>query len=121
MSTSGYQTQTTRVIRDSVDWEREWSRIYSARTPIPPAPHIEFDTFSVAIVASGLKQTGGYDIQIVSAERERDRIILTVRETSPGESCNVAAGQSSPVDIALVSDTTSAVAFRWIYETLNCL
>lgn len=56
---------------------------YVSRNGVPPAPPIDFSRDEAILVSAGPRSSTGYRVEVVSAVRQRGRIVLTVRERSP--------------------------------------
>lgn len=46
-------------------------------------PVLDFDTRDVILVAVGPRSTTGYELQVVSVEEQRRRVLVTLRERTP--------------------------------------
>lgn len=85
----GYQTGISgveaRAARTEADWRKLWDEHTSTQIPRPAAPRIDFAKEMVVCVFAGEKPTGGYGIEVVSADFNGTNLVLGVHETKPAE------------------------------------
>ena len=72
---SGIREALQTVIRNRDEWNAFWKRHASTNTPPALAPIVDFDREMVVGIFLGEKSTGGYEVEIVRAER-RDSCAL---------------------------------------------
>ena len=80
---SGTRGPLQTVIRNQDEWKALWKRHSSTEANPPPAPLIDFDREMAVGVFLGEKHTGGYEVEIVRAERRDSALYVYYREKSP--------------------------------------
>ncbi|HSE86928.1 MAG TPA: protease complex subunit PrcB family protein, partial [Candidatus Binatia bacterium] len=80
---SGIRGPLQTVIRNQAEWNAFWKRHSSTDTNPPPAPIIDFNREMVVGIFLGEKSTGGYEVEIVRAERRDSSLYFYYREKSP--------------------------------------
>jgi PrcB C-terminal len=118
---SGFEQPVRLVIRDQAAWEAFWRTMQAGRSPIAPAPAVDFGTRMVVAVAMGMRNSGGYSIRVDwVAPGSSAELTAHVTSTSPGERCAVTAALTQPVDAAVVPRDDRDVAFEDHSETHDC-
>ena len=80
---SGIRGSYQTVARSRSEWEDLWRRHVSNQTNPPPLPAIDFAKDIVAAVFLGERPTGGYQIDIVSAEQSGGVLTVSFDEKGP--------------------------------------
>ena len=80
---SGIRESLQTVARSQSDWEDLWRKHVSNQTNPPPPPAIDFTKDIVAAVFLGERPTGGYEIDIVSAEQSDGSLTISFEEKRP--------------------------------------
>ena len=86
---SGYQNASQMAIDNSERWIALWQQHTSNTEPSPPLPQVDFTRYSVVAVFAGEKPTGGYSIEILSAEtigsqtQNQPSLVITVKYRQP--------------------------------------
>ena len=80
---SGIREPLQIAVRNQDEWNAIWKRhSFIDRNP-PPAPSIDFNREMVVGIFLGEKRTGGYEVEIVRAERRDSSLYFYYREKSP--------------------------------------
>ncbi len=86
-SNSGYQSASQVVIDNSEQWNDLWQRHTCNTEPPPPVPQVDFTRYSVVVVFAGEQPTGGYLVEILSAEtsgsQTQEQLAITVQHRQP--------------------------------------
>ena len=110
---SGVRESLQIVIRAQAEWKDLWQRHASTKATPPPPPVIDFNKETVVGVFLGEKPTGGYDIEIVSAERIDGTLLISFAEKSPQSGAILTQALTQPFHIVRVAiNGTGAVGFR---------
>lgn len=117
---SGLDEPVQLVIRDQAAWADAWRQMHSIRRPMPPVPVIEFGRDMVVLVALGARASGGYSVEIQSAELREGEIVVSAVELEPGQSCVVSTGLTAPVDLVLIPQSDAAIRFEISSERRPC-
>jgi hypothetical protein len=87
---SGYQSASQMVIDNSERWNNFWQLHTCNTEPPSPVPQMDFTRYSIVAVFSGEKPTGGYSVEILSAEtissqtRDQPSLAISVQYRQPG-------------------------------------
>jgi PrcB C-terminal len=99
---SGIRGPLQTVIRSQDEWQAFWKRHSSMDTNPPLAPLIDFNREMVVGVLLGEKRTGGYEVEIVRAERHDSSLYLYYREASPTPGALVTQALTQPFHLVKV-------------------
>lgn len=108
------------VLRDQGAWEALWGQVQGARQPLPPAPDVDFHEYLVVVAAMGRQRSGGYAIRVEQAQVQAGKLVVTVREESPGPGCMVTMSLTAPIDVVLLPATAEEVEFRSVQAIRRC-
>jgi len=101
------------VVRGQAEWRDLWQRHAAIKANPPLAPAIDFNKEIAAGVFLDEKPTGGYDTEIVRAERVNGTLLLSFVEKSPQPGAIVTQATTQPFHIIRVAiNGTGAVGFR---------
>jgi hypothetical protein len=100
---SGVREPLQVVIRNQDEWNAFWKRHSSTATNPPPAPIIDFNREMVVGIFLGEKPTGGYEVEIVRAERSDSSLYLFYREKSPAAGAMVTQALTQPFHLVRVA------------------
>jgi len=115
-----FASETTLVIHDQKSWEDLWSKMIARVSPAPPVPAVDFTKNVLLVAASGTQVTGGYSMVITDATESSGSITVNVTASTPGSSCVVSQGLSSPVDLATIPLRDGMVSFNITRKTQSC-
>lgn len=103
----GGDTPATRVLRTAEEWSAFWRQVER------PAPQPFDATKQMAVVvALGEKRTGGFSVEIDSAQAADGNLVVTYREAAPDPSMMVTQALTAPWAAAIVPRSTLPVVFR---------
>lgn len=119
---SGHNQKNNYVIVTNKDFEDLWNKVYYKTISKPPLPQIDFNKYMIIAVFEGVKNTGGYDIQIFKINQNGGYLDILVKETSPGPSCFAVQAFTSPFHIVKVEKISSEVSVKFdiIEDILDC-
>lgn len=119
---SGHNQKNNYVIVGNKDFEDLWNKVYYKTISKPPLPQIDFSKYMVLAVFEGVKNTGGYDIQIFKINQNAGYLDILVKEISPGPSCFTTQAFTSPFHIVKVEKMNSEVNVKFdiTEEILDC-
>jgi hypothetical protein len=100
---SGIRGPLQTVIRNQDEWKALWKRHSSTDTNPPPAPIIDFDREIVVGIFLGEKRTGGYEVEIVRAERRDSSLYFYYREESPPPGAMVTQALTQPFHLVKIA------------------
>ena len=101
---SGIRGPLQTIIRNQDEWNAFWKRhSYSTNTPSALAPIVDFDREMVVGIFLGEKSTGGYEVEIVRAERRDSALYFYYREESPPSGAMVTQALTQPFHLVKVA------------------
>jgi hypothetical protein len=110
---SGVRQPLQIIIRGQAEWKDFWQQHASIKTNSLPAPAIDFNKEIAVGVFLGEKPTGGYEVEIVRAERSGRTLLISFVENTPRPGATVTQAITQPFHIVRVTiDGTGAVGFR---------
>jgi len=108
------------AVLDTADWAAIWKRIVGTGSPAP-VPSVDFSREMLLIVGMGQAPCMGYQINVDTVFRDKDkRIYAVVRERHHGSRCGCLNEVVSPVDVIRVPRTVRPVTFLERRETNVC-
>jgi hypothetical protein len=110
---SGIREPSQIAIHSQGEWQKLWRQHTSTSTAPAPLPTVDFDKEIVAAVFLGEKPTGGYGVEISSAEVADRALTVFVRETSPKPGAIVTQAINQPFHIVRIETAgVETVSFR---------
>ena len=110
---SGIREPSQIAIRSQTEWQKLWRQHSSVSTAPAPLPTVDFDKEIVAAVFLGEKPSGGYGIEISSAEVVGSSLTVFVKETSPKPGAIVTQAINQPFHIVRIETAgVETVSFR---------
>jgi hypothetical protein len=109
---SGVREPQQSVIRTESEWLELWRKHSNEFHTTPPT--VLFDQEVAVAVFLGEKNTGGYDLTIVRAERNDDELVIYYQETSPAPGAMLIQAFMQPFHIVRINrqDLSAKVIFR---------
>jgi hypothetical protein len=117
---SGFTQPARLVIDNDADWRAAWTLAYTGMSPTVNPPAIDFSRWSVILVASGTRGTGGYDIAVTRLATTADYLYAEVTSTSPGAHCFTTQSLTHPFDIVRIPKPPGPVVFVERAVTHDC-
>jgi hypothetical protein len=110
---SGVREPLEAIVRNQNDWSELWGKHTSAEASPPLLPVIDFDKELVVAVFLGHKPTGGHEVEIVSAEKANEGLLVFFVERQPKPGSVVTQAFTQPFHIVRISAQGSGtVTFR---------
>ena len=109
---SGHNAKKDYVIKDVSQWRNLWSNIYSARTPQPDLPNINFDNEMIIAVFQGGQSSGGYSIKITKIIENNNSLEVFVKETSKAPGDMATQSFTNPSHVVKTRRVDKEVLFR---------
>ncbi len=79
-------------------------------TPAPPP--IDFNRREALLAAVGPRSSTGYDLRVVSVTEQRDRVVVLLRERTPGLRDRVTAKLTFPYRLITIPSSGKPARFR---------
>ena len=117
----GFETTERKIITNQEELNAVWSKAYSRYLNKIEAPEIDFNQFNVAMVAMGMRNSGGHNIKVLGINTKKGGQTIIVEETSPGEGCMTTEAITFPYQIVQfkkISDTP--YDFENTARIINC-
>jgi PrcB C-terminal len=110
---SGIHESLKTAIRNDSEWRALWMKHASALSSAPPPPTVNFDEELVVVIFLGDKPTGGYSVEIGSAERSDGVLTVIYDERSPRTGGMTIQAFTQPFEIIRIAVTgINKVTFR---------
>jgi hypothetical protein len=82
--------------RNQQAWAAEWRMLHRQSRPEPPLPQVDWATDMVALLVSGIRTTGGYDLMIESIAIDDASIKVRAVESRPGRDAVTTQALTNP-------------------------
>ncbi len=110
---SGIRESLQTVIRNRAEWQKLWQKHVSIQSNSPPPPAMDFSNELIIAVFLGEKPTGGYEIEITSAQRSDSILTVSFIEKRPKPGGMQIQALTQPFHIARVASASAEkVIFR---------
>ena len=110
---SGIREPSQIAIRSQTEWQKLWRQHSSVGTAPAALPTVDFDKEIVAAVFLGEKPSGGYGVEISSAEVADSSLTVFVKETSPKPGAMITQAINQPFHIVRIETAgVETVSFR---------
>ncbi len=83
-------------------------------------PQVNFDRKIALFVTSKTRSTGGYETRIKKINKDKDDLIVQVRDTEPGKTCIATEQLNLPMDLVILDKTELSVEFDVVKATKEC-
>jgi hypothetical protein len=114
----GFKTVERTVIRSEAGWREAWAKL--CESPPAAAPAVDFSRDMLLVAALGQRPTGGYAVQIASANVAGGVLRVEVVETRPGIGCMTTQALTYPVAVARVPRHDGEVEFVERVDVHTC-
>jgi protease stability complex PrcB-like protein len=108
---SGIKEARREVIKDKAAWEKLWTEHTKPTRNAAPAPEVDFAKEMVIAATMGTKRTGGYSVEIISAEPAGKKLKVTVKQASPPPGSMAIQALTAPFHFVAVSRSDLEVEF----------
>lgn len=123
---SGTDGPLSVALSSEKEWQNLWDRIEPRlsrdelqRKP-HPAPKIDFDRFTLLVVALGSRPTGGFSVVFHAVREYPSRLDVTAVELKPGADCVVTTAVTHPIAFVLIPHTQKVVHFDVRNAAIAC-
>ena len=117
----GVNEELHKLISSKEEFVDLWKKVYSTRTPQPTVPEVNFEESLVVACFMGMRNTGGYKLEVSSVNKSGTQLEVMLTYSSPGSGCMVTEALTQPFYIGKVEkgDITDA-SFSTKSQTVNC-
>ena len=113
-------THRQDIIDSPAQWQDYWREVHSSLATLPPIIPVDFSTSTVVGVSLGAQATGGYGLKITGITTAESGTTISLTETTPTITCNVAQGLSNRYLIVRSPKLTQPVNFRIATDRRHC-
>ena len=118
----------SKAVKNSREWTALWHEIGSHSAAAGEesgwtreAPEIDFENYTLLVVASGARPSGGYSVALQSVRESESHVEVVAFELRPlGRKCTAIAVVTYPVAFALIPHTSKPVRFTIQQADLTC-
>lgn len=113
---------TQRVLRDESAYASFWETLHADRDSVPERPRVDFSEQVVVAVVLGQRPTGGYSVEIDTAQanEEGNQIQVQYTEFVPGDGCATTQVLTSPYVLATVAAQDESFTFEGTEKARSC-
>jgi PrcB C-terminal len=104
--------RTGLVIRGERRWKRTWRKLTATMKPRPRRPHVDFSRHMLLVAVQGRQPSGGHATTITGVGDTGGRLIVDVRDVSPGPRCITTGVMTSPFHVVRVRRSRDRVSFQ---------
>ena len=105
---SGIEERREVVIRSA----NELAALWKAHAPGETPPPVDFGASTIVGVFAGMRNTGGYEVEVTGAKRDGDALVVTWRERAPGRGDMTAQVITFPYHLVRVPRHDGPVRFE---------
>lgn len=109
---SGLSERTLVEVRSEEEWNSLWAKHVATVSPKPDAPLIDFSKDMVVGVFTGVKPSGGYEVEIVKIESDEKVMTVFYREVRPSPEDIVSAVMTQPYHLIKTERQDIQIEFR---------
>ncbi|MFA5173140.1 MAG: protease complex subunit PrcB family protein [Candidatus Paceibacterota bacterium] len=117
--TSGDVSAGTKVMKNRDELAEFWKNINFSR-PSVALPEINFDVNYAVAVVSEVKPTGGFYLHLEKVEDLEDKILVSLKESSPGSGCFTTEIITQPFSLFIISKTDKKITFQTEPDIKDC-
>jgi len=99
----GYATPEIRVVKDRESLLKVYGQLNRTRKPGFPIPEIDFSKETIVAVFMGEKNTGGYGVVVEDVKEEKDKLVVSIKETKPSTGAMVITVITQPFCIVKIN------------------
>ena len=115
-----FEQRENRMFSDQQAFASFWNDLHSNQVPAPAVPTVDFDSEIVIAVILGLRNSGGYTVNIARIVQQGDMAGVEVKEESPDATCATASVLTSPYHIVKLERLSGDVRFIDQQEDVSC-
>jgi len=117
---SSYEGLTTLVINTQPTFTDAWEKVWMRFSDVPTMPEINFEDSQIILVALGMRNNGGYTLEIEKVMEEKDKIIVHYFENRPGEKCNTTQAIVFPSEFIQIPKSSKKIEFKSTARIVEC-
>ena len=114
---SGVREAKQEVIKTKSDWELFWSKHSVNQSAVTAIPDVDFGKETVVAVIMGQQRTGGFTIEIIGVESEAEKLVISIKRSSPPKGAMVIQALTTPFHIVAVPRSDLKPEFVEVKQT----
>lgn len=119
-SNSGIQEPKQEVFTNKAAFEEAWNLAWSNFSESTLLPSIDFTKETVALVALGMKNNGGFQLNIDQITQDKQNFTIEYTETTPNPKCSYTMAIVFPYQFIVFPKTNKKVVFKSITKVGDC-
>ena len=116
----GFQELTQEIYTNQAAFEKAWKLAWSIFSDPTPIPIVDFNKDIVVLVALGMRNNGGSQLNINSVREETNQIIVDYTETTPNPKCSYSQAIIFPYEFISFAKTNKKVGFKASTQVGSC-
>ena len=116
----GIKTDTLMLIRNINDLNTNWKKLKSNMGGAVKIPVVDFSKHNIIIVAQGMKNSGGYSVDIKSVNVTANNVIVNADFNKPGKNCIVTDVITYPYEVIKIPKVNKMVLLNKKEITNDC-
>lgn len=116
----GFEIPITRVINSKEELIEVWNQAMSRFSEKPEVPTIDFEKNQVLLIALGVKNNGGYKLQIDKVVESKNSIVVNYFENKPGANCVTTQAIVFPYELIEIPKNSKKVEFVKTEKVVDC-
>lgn len=117
---SGIQEPKQEVYTNEKDFEKAWNIAWSNFEEPVTLPKIDFTKETVALVALGMKNSGGYQLKVDNITEDQNNLTIHFTETTPNAKCSYTMAIVFPYEFIVFAKTSKKVVFKASTQVRSC-
>lgn len=117
---SGLQEPKQEIYTSKADFEKAWNLAWSNFEEPVTLPTIDFTKETVALVALGMKNNGGYQLKIDQITQDQNNLTIDYTETTPNSKCSYTMAIVFPYEFIVFAKTNKKVVFKGNSKVGEC-
>lgn len=117
---SGFEKLTEQVIQNKVDFEKAWAIAWSHFSDPTPIPEVNFENETVVLVALGMRNNGGFQLNINTVHELGNVLTINYTETTPNPKCSNTQAIVFPYEFISIPKTSKKVTFNSSQQMGSC-
>lgn len=117
---SGFEAPQTKVISNTTELKEVWTQAISRFHDKPEIPVIDFEKNQVLLIALGVKNNGGYKIEIEKIIENKNSIVVNYFENKPGVNCMIIQAIVFPFELIEIPKNSKNAEFIKTEKVVDC-
>lgn len=119
-SDSGFETPVTKVITSKSEFTKVWKQAMAHFGEAPEMPTIDFEKNQVLLIALGVKNNGGYKLQMDKVVENKNSIVVNYFENKPETNCVTTQAIVFPYELIEIPKNSKKIEFVKTEKVVDC-